>query len=505
MRLAHIESYSKSTQIATGAFFVLFFASVPVYMAFYHIVFTGWIVWDMPIYIPDSLYCISYMYWRCLLVNVMGNLCSFGVLLCLREFASMYIAKGIGYFIGLSTLSIIVLLVYLGLCMHLKIGLRNIMNIIYGMTTILVGGVGISLIPPFCRRRAHVLAGMLVPSVNTFKLAMNIIVFHTIYLLGLPFLMNLLYMVFLYVYRSFKSSLIIQEYENVIHRAICIGSSIFIRSVCSWCIFHTGFILPSSIKKRVPKRKWAIYIGVLILSTVFGAILCTVSPDIQTLSGAGCFALFQLIKIFLEWAIPMQILRITGALDYVRVSSRRVWIKHNKVNLVYFEIGQMYMIFFITILTFSVMYSIFNNRADFTTSEISIILSFIRQVLSYIYSLVDSAMKMVFLGQRMSLPQRIVKRVTYTDIAQMYRSTMAQQNTFNACATEEHKQPEQQPKKIEPKPSAIPRIEEESEAEPNAEDQPIEILPCPSSTTILEHSYSKQSPETTSDQASKEE
>ncbi|KAI5189718.1 hypothetical protein NEMIN01_0671 [Nematocida minor] len=416
-----IDSYYKATRVANSIFFILLFISLPLYFVVYHIGFNGYLVHEGPVHLQDSLYCISYCMGRCLGVILLGNGLMVSTCAIIHLFTPYYLAKCVSYFISLLTLPVISLILYLSCYAVFGSIWNNVTNVIYGSTSIILGGVLLSLIPPFCRRRAHTLAGMLLFGMNACKIAIKSILWDVFHLSVIPVLLSIIYLMVLRVHRLNIASISISETKWFWHRLMCIGSGAFIRIYFSVVVFYSTF------KTEALQNTWPEYqrIAILYASGAVYSILSSLALVehlharyyYSILASAG----FYLMRMGFAYWVPYQVLQTYRAFDKACVVSRVEWMKKNKKHFVYFEVCRYISVISIVFIPLCITYYIFERYHGDTTSEMSITLSFMRMTFAYLFNGLDGAMIIVYIGQRLSLPQKTAKRVTYTDIIHIYK------------------------------------------------------------------------------------
>ncbi|KAI5160458.1 hypothetical protein NEAUS03_1157 [Nematocida ausubeli] len=416
-----IDAYYKMTRIANTIFFPLFLVSVPLYCLAYYGVFIGYLVYEGPVYLPDSLYCISYCTVRCFSLILLGNVLAASVYSVINLFSPYYLAKCAAYLISLLTLPFIMLVVYLSAYYVSGSIWENVLNIIQGSTTIMFGGVLVSLIPPFCRRRAHRMAGILLSGMNACKIAVHSVIWEAAHLSFVPGGFSLLYLMIVRVHWMWMSSIEVSEFASFCHRFICIGSGAFIRIYFTLIVFKRIFKVNYIEKLR---RKLVLLFASGFLFSVLGALVTGECLAIEKYTTVLLPFLFYALKLSFSYWVPFKVLLLNKSFEDVSVISKRSWMKNNKMHFVYFEVCRCIFMLFVTLLPLCITYYIFESYHGDTTSEISITLSFMRMTFSYLFNGMEAAVLIIYIGQRLSLPQKVAKRVTYTDIIHMYRPSM---------------------------------------------------------------------------------
>lgn len=417
MRLIYIESYSRPTRVATNAFWIMFLLSIPLYLMLYYFFFLRYIISEVPLFIPDSVFCIKYCVSKCLQIILFGNLLFTFLLFVLDSFSSKYIAKTIAYIIGVITFPMMVMLIF-AVLWEISGG-RNIKTMMHVAPTGIFGAVLISLLPPFCRRRAHILVGLFTKSIKTLKYAIRYILQKRTSFLLLPVSFCTLYLILLYLYRMCKNTIQISAAEEIIHNAICISGQITIRALSTYSMLFYAFKLPdtSADKRKVEKivTVLAALLFIFLSSTFF-----TCFKSASFYSKALMYAITIFINIITEWIVLVQIFRLSGAFSYVQLERKSIWIMSNRMQFLYFDLCRFFIMIFCILLPLTIIFCFFGMNGE-TLSEISIYMSFKRMTFGYLYAALDSVLKTIFLGQKLALPQRAVQRVTYTDIAHIYR------------------------------------------------------------------------------------
>lgn len=424
MRISRVQTYPVSTQLTTYAFFCLFVLTVPMYYFVYYFGLLEYVLNSVPVYLKDSVYCVSYCKRICFGIITVGNILSMGIGVFLGSFPTRYISKTIAYLIGVFTLPVSGVVVYFAIWYLAKLSFTKLVTLSYGVCIIVILGVGLSLVPPFCRRRAHVLAGLLSPHVETFKLMIRLALEQKPWICSLPWILSTAYLVGLSYYRSQKASIELSASEEYAHKSLCILGGFIIRfAVVLWCIFRV-FKLPRSSSQPISLQAF-LYLGFLSVVNA-GYILL----QITGVGNRYCKRLTQtvlvFVRIYLEWSLPIHLLNCTVARTYIkRVHFGKEWLRANLAPILCFDLCRFYIIFPAVILPLTVTYYIFDKLHERTTSEISIVISFTRMTFTYIYVFIDSLLRILFLGQKLGIPLKLAKRVTYTDIANTY-STIAQ-------------------------------------------------------------------------------
>ncbi|KAI5186271.1 hypothetical protein NEHOM01_1360 [Nematocida homosporus] len=417
MRLTQLEAYARPTRVATNIFFWLFIGSIPIYMVAYYFFFLGYVIVEVPIYIPDSVFCVQYCWWACLKMVVCGNVFLFASLMILHSFSSKYIAKTIAYSVSVVTLPILVVVGCVGVWEVIEDS-AYIGQMMYGSISGVFAAVLISLMPPFCRRRAHILAGMFIHNVKLAKLSIKYLLLSRSVLVAMPGGMAGLYLLLLYLYRLGKQSIVISEGEEIVHRMVCIGGAAILRIVTALFVFHFAFSLPAAPLRR-GRAELVGSICLLVVTVLVCAFLSSNFKQMKASRQWLLYGLMSIIKVGMGWGIPVQIFRMKGAFAYASIENRQKWIRNNRMHFFYFEICKLFIMIFAIILPMSVTAFFFRTQGK-TPSEISIFISVLRLTFGYLYCLVDTAIKVIFIGHKLTLPQKTAKRVTYTDIAHLY-------------------------------------------------------------------------------------
>lgn len=421
-----IDSLYKITRMVNAGFSVLFFLSYPVYFITYYILFNGYLVYEGAVFIQDSLYCISYCKKWCLGIILLGNILTIGTYSCVSMFSSYYLAKCASYIVSIMTLPILAVILFLSL--HVVFGTlwSDVTEIIKTTITIVLSGVLISLMPPFCRRRAHTLAGILLSGMNAFKTAIRTILWDLFYLSVIPVVVSIGYLLILWCHRSCISSIFISDTAEFMHRFITITAGAFIRIHFTEAVFQRTFKIDSMQVDR-----WSIrYLFLYVVGVVYGAVSTVLSTDYKSIgfisSGLMSIFFYGIRIVFLYW-VPYWVIKIYRGFEKASVTSDFNWIVKNKQHFMYFEVCRHITMLFITLLPMCIAYYIFERYHGTTPSEISITISFMRMTFSYLFNGLDGSMIVVYIGQRLSLPQTTPKRVTYTDIVHVYKPS-------NPCA-----------------------------------------------------------------------
>ncbi|OAG33615.1 hypothetical protein NEIG_01488 [Nematocida sp. ERTm5] len=416
-----IDAYYKMTRIANSIFFPLFIVTLPLYCLIYYVLFMGYLVYEGPVFLPDSLYCISYCTIRCCIIMVLGNTLAGATCAIVNLFSPYYLAKCVAYLISILTLPCIMLILYLAINYISGNIWSNVLSIIQGSTTILFGGVLISLIPPFCRRRAHLMAKILLFGMISCKIALQSILWEYTYMTCIPGVFGMIYLIILKIHRYFLQRIDFTELSSFTHRLICIGSGAFIRIYFTLIVFKNIFKLNE--EQRLSARMSKLYASGLLFS-ILAALLSGEYSAVGMPINMIMSLLFYILKIFFTYWVPFKVLYINKAFENASVISKVDWFRNNRMHFVYFEVCRYIFMTFIILLPLCVTYYIFESYHGGTTSEISITLSFMRMTFSYVFNGVEASAMIVYIGQRLSLPQKVAKRVTYTDIIHMYRPDM---------------------------------------------------------------------------------
>ncbi|OAG29668.1 hypothetical protein NEDG_00801 [Nematocida displodere] len=424
MHITRLESYAQSTQVATSLFFVLLYAALPVYFILYHAMFIGYIATEIPIYTPDNIYCAPHCFMRCIGIILVGTITMSLSLLVLYGFRSKVITKCVAYIIGVVTLPGLGLLLY-G-CMWKWFGdtSKSMVKVVYGASAICFGGMSISLLPPFCRRRAHILAGLFLPGVRVFKLCAKLLVLERSRLVFLPLELSAIYLACMVICSKTKSVIQTTVFEEFIHRLCCVFSSCALRMGVTLSVLDKAFKTADiTDKKWFSLRMGSLAMTMAGLSLVFTGLSFYDGRAYRFPLMVILFLFQAILKIGIEWGIPIVILRLRGVFDFASIASGREWFRTNKMHFCYFELCKYFVMSFMIVMPMAITYYVFNNDSRWSTSEISIVLSLIRLLFSYFYTIIDASIIVILIGQKLTLPQKTVKRVTYTDIVHMYRNS----------------------------------------------------------------------------------
>ncbi|KAI5191366.1 hypothetical protein NECID01_1435 [Nematocida sp. AWRm77] len=419
MRITHVYKYPITTRVAMYTFFYVFVLSVPMYYLVYYFGIVGYVLTSCPVYVKDSVYCIQYCKKLCFGVITVGNVLTMCIARFLCCFPTRYISKLIAYIIGVFTLPVMAVLGFAGAWYLLGWGVSNLTGLSYKISVLFLFGLGVSLMPPFCRRRAHVIVGMLNPHVEGFKLLVQLHVKTKSVICLLPWAVGVTYLGGLYYYRTQKESISMVANEEVAHRMLCVLGSFAIK-ICAtyWSIFQF-FHLPNNRNKLLTFSA-LFYLGFLGVANAIYIISLAI-VDGQRSSSIMCQIGLMAIKLYLEWSVPIYLLNATVAREYIRrVHFGKEWMRTNLLPIVFFDLCRAYIFIPVIVLPLTVTYYIFDKFHTRTTSEISILISFTRMTFTYQWVLIDSMVRVLFLGQKLGMPLKLAKRVTYTDIANSY-------------------------------------------------------------------------------------
>ncbi|KAH9386524.1 uncharacterized protein NEMAJ01_1420 [Nematocida major] len=422
LRCFTVDACYKATRIANGLFFALFILSLPVYFFVYYFLFVGYMTYEGHVHLLDSLYCVSYCMWRCAGAITLGNCLMAATYFTINLFSPYYLAKCAAYLISILTLPGLLLIVYLSICGITGNIWNNVSRIIYGSTSFLLGGVLISLIPPFCRRRAHTLAGILLFGMNACKMAIKTIIWDVPHLMFVPFMSSAICLAVLRVHRVYMTSIHISERAHVLHRLLPIGLGAANRAYFTHVVFRNIFKIGSAKPTRWQCSVLAL--GSLLYCSV-GTITSTEYPGQGTIFNGAISIAFYLARMAFSYWIPYMILLMAQAFMKAEVRSKLCWLTQNRMHFVYFEVCRYIVMIFMIFLPFCVTYYIFERNHGESTSEISITLSFMRMAFAHVFSGLEGALIIIYIGQRLSLPQRAPKRVTYSDIIHIYRPVIS--------------------------------------------------------------------------------
>lgn len=419
-------SYAKATRLAMSVFLAFFAVSFPMYFLVYYLGLLGYVLNEVPVYFPDTLYCISYCISRCITIVLLSSVLMMLSLMVVYNFSSKVISKIIAYAIALITLPLISVVSCVGLWMMLKLHFQlGIVRAISINSGVLIGSVTLSLIPPFCRRRAHVLTGILLPHVRMYKLGIRLFLLKRSYSMLFPVLCATIYLVGMYIYSCFKQSIQVTYTEGFIHRIVCTGTAMGLRLLATELALAKAFRTESMQRKPwFETQKNALY-TLVAAAVVSLAFLTSDTPGTPSKMNSVVFVLSVVVRVTMEWTIAIYLLHISGAFDYANVKSKWLWALSNKMYFSASEMCKYVVVSFMVLLPMCLTYYLFETKNRWTTSEISIVISLLRLIFTYFYSLIDATVKILLVGQRLALPQRIVKRVTYTDIAHTYRRAQA--------------------------------------------------------------------------------
>lgn len=425
MRLSDytVDSFYRLTRIANAAFFTLFFLSYPVYFITYYILFNGYLVYEGPVYIHDSLYCVSYCKKWCVGIILLGNILTVGTYSIISMFSSYYLAKCASYIISILTLPILSLIFYLSVQISIGTIWSNMSNVIYTSSTIALGGVLVSLMPPFCRRRAHTLAGILLFGMNACKIVIKTILWDMLYLSVLPVVGCFLYLLILWIHRMSLSNIFISETADLMHRIVAIMIGALIRVHFTEAIFYNTFKIEKVRGLEGLKGFAAIY-GSGVAYGILSAVTSAEYGNTGLLMRISITGIFYLLKISFGYWIPYLVLKFSKGFEKAAVVNHFSWMRKNKQHFMYFEVCRHIIMLFLTLIPLCISYYILERYHGDTPSEMSITLSFMRLIFAYTSNGMDGALVVIYMGQRLSLPQKVAKRVTYTDIVHVYKPCM---------------------------------------------------------------------------------
>ncbi|KAI5172078.1 hypothetical protein NEFER03_1323 [Nematocida sp. LUAm3] len=417
MRLIHIESYSFPTRLATSFFFGLFLVTIPFYLLIHYIGILGYLFVESSIYIPDTLYCISYCFWKCVQQQIGISIFLTLFQIMTYAFSSKYISKFIAYAVGVITLPALYTILF-GCIWEGIGGSQGIETAVYFVSIGTFMCVVLALLPPFCRRRAHILTGIFIPIVRIYKRSLGYLFLSNRYVAVIPYCICFMHLLSMLLWRKISGSIWPSSIMELFYRIATFSVTFGFRIFVTLYVFNQAFTIPGEPSKKYTPEILAV-VGISALALLICSFLSLDRAEDSLRMQIGTNAIVCLFKCAIEWAVPIQVIRLKKAFAYARVPSKQTWVRNNKMHFFYFEVCKFYIIVVSFIIPMGISVYSFGSHGKIP-SEISIGLSNIRLVFGTIYTGVDAAMKVLFIGEKLTLPQKRPKRITYTDIAHLY-------------------------------------------------------------------------------------
>jgi len=419
MRIAQIQSYSEVTRMSIRVFFWFFMGSFPFYYCVYHLGFVEYVANPIPIHIKDSLSCVRSYVFECLGIILVGNIAMCGSLFAVYGASSYLISKQVAYLISVFTFPMMLTGVYYLLSGMFSGGGEG-SGAIYAAPVIFFGAVVVSLMPPFCRRRAYIIKAQFVTAVKVVKMFIRLVLIQRSVAMLFPAFFGLVYLGFLLIHRSVKKQIETTVLEETLHKFFLLFLDFLERVLTSYFIVKTWF----RVQKAPDSSKSAAILGLfllffLCLFVVLYSLSCAFKPQRYAMVVA---IVYYLVKSVVEWLIPLCVVGYAGGFRYVDVWNRKGWVKKHFIHGMYFSISKFYVAPLIVIPPMAFNYHVFNREHKATPSELSICLSFLRLTSAYIHSFIESGVITIFIGEKLGILLRSRKRVTYTTVAPLYRN-----------------------------------------------------------------------------------
>jgi len=337
-------------------------------------------------------------------------------------------AKSVAYLVSIFALPIGGLIMYGGTLLLLLNKIQTLYWLSFVTSVVLIGGVGVSLIPPFCRRRAYILTVLFTPSIRAYKATVHAIVVRKTKILIVPLIMCLVQLVLLYAYRVIYRTIHIEKWTEVCYEMLGHVLEMSIRRASVYSVICRAFRIDGAQSKGTKDREMQIAVIVSMCTYFVLRVYSKVTNNKHNMALIVCTVV---IKLLIDWLIPMEIISAKTECNYAVMWCNKKWMKKMLVDIVYFELCKFHIMWVVIAVPATVNYFVFGSQNYIHASSISAFHSVLRMYTSYIYVLIDGAMHATFVGQSLHLMPEKVSRMTYTHIVQVYKRPLV-------CQTAKH-------------------------------------------------------------------
>lgn len=382
-------------------FFMLKLISLPLFYLIFHYAFVGYFLSEVPIHAQDFIYQTNRHPAESFAIVAIESLLVYTALLIGVTTPVYAITKIISYFIAISTIPVVSLSLYIFLWLRGYLGdlVKNPAIPFYLLFLVSVASTSISLMPPFCRRRAHLLMEMYAPVAKVWKVSTRLFLLRPSSLLS-PVVLTSFYALVVWSISHFMNMSEQYVVVDLCGRWLSLSLSTFLRYIAAVRTFKGVFNISVSNSSLDIAAVHVILVASVAVEGLFSIA--------SSLNVKGCGSLsyffFMIVRMAVEWFVPFVMISIYGGFEKAGVAEKKRWALENKHFFLTAETGKSLIFVFTSLFPFTVIYAVLGTRWK-TTSESSQFISLNRILLSLFYAYMDSACKTVFVGKKLNLPE----------------------------------------------------------------------------------------------------
>lgn len=411
--------YKKLEGTVLHGFFVIKAIFLPLFYFFFYYAFIGLAINEVPIHSFDLLYetnSAPMLSMAKALFEIMATYTCIFVSISAPSFAT---TKIISYFMAVATVPAVSIFAYAVIITRGALGLSNEYPYsFYILGVISLGSVLLSLAPPFCRRRAHILHHVYAPIADIWKFACEVIL-NAWPIATLPIAASCLYVATMCCLGHFFDASAHDVVQELVVRWISVLFAIVLRAITVTKVFVAVFDTSLFLQKKDTMSTQLGMVFIILFLASFTEAIFSLGSFLQVCSYTYVLDILLMgQKIFLEWFLSSMVVYIWGGFDYAGVKEKRKWAYKNMHFFATAEIGKGLIFLIVLLVPLSLTYFFF-GRNTMTTSSSSQVMSLSRTVLAFFYSVIDSSCKLLLIGRRLALPERYTRhrRLTYTEVS----------------------------------------------------------------------------------------